>query len=462
MTESTDSGKNATLMSIMMFLQFFVWGAWFTTLGLCLGTNGMADIIGGAYSTAPIAAIFAPLFLGLIADRFFPSQIVMGVLLLLGGAFMCATPGLIAAGNGGLVSKLFLGHMLCYMPTLALGNNIVFANVSDQNQFPKIRVWGTIGWIVAGLINGFLGWSASTNIFWLAGIASVLLGAFCFMLPNTPAPCKGQKADMRGLLMMDAFSLLAKPAFLVFIICSTLICIPLAYYYAFASPFLQNMGFTQAASSMSIGQMSEIIFMLLIPVFLRHLGVKMMIVIGMLAWIARYLLFAMGAPDQVVWMMFLGIALHGICYDFFFVTGFMYTDRIAHKEVKGQAQSMLVFFTQGIGMYFGYKVAGAKYGAVAEPSGALTEAITASRPEEALSFGQQLAQMFSVEKLSVDSAVIDAATPLWKSFWTYPALMAAGILVLFFVAFWDKTKVGDDDESGEDHQDGPVLDAEVQ
>ena len=274
MSDNAVSTKNFYLMSIMMFLQFFVWGAWFTTLGLCLATNNMADIIGGAYSTAPIAAIIAPLFLGLIADRFFPSQIVMGVLLLIGGAFMCMTPGLIADGNGSLVSKLFLGHMLCYMPTLALGNNIVFANIHDQNLFPKIRVWGTIGWIVAGLLNGFLGWSASVNIFWLAGIASVALGAFCFILPNTPAPAAGQKADIRSLLMLDAFSLLAKPAFLVFIVCSTLICIPLAYYYAFASGFFQNMGFTQAASSMAIGQMSEIIFMLLIPFFLRRLGVK--------------------------------------------------------------------------------------------------------------------------------------------------------------------------------------------
>ena len=436
--------KNATLMSIMMFLQFFVWGAWFTTLGLCLNVNGMGAIIGDAYGTAPIAAIIAPLFLGLIADRFFPSQWVMGVLMLIGGVFMCLTPGLIEAGNAGLVSKLFLGHMLCYMPTLALGNNIVFANIANQNLFPKIRVWGTIGWIVAGLANGFLGWSASTNIFWLAGVSAVLLGLFCFALPNTPPPAKGQKADIRSLLMLDSFSLLAKPAFLVFIVCSTLICIPLAYYYAFASPFLANVGFVQPASSMSIGQMSEIIFMLLIPFFLRHLGVKWMILIGMLAWVARYLLFAMGAPDQIVWMMFLGIALHGICYDFFFVTGFMYTDRIAPKEVKGQAQSMLVFFTQGVGMFFGYKVAGAKFGSVAEPSGALGNAISASRPEETLSFGQQLAQMFSVDKLNVDASLITDVMPAWKTFWTFPAIMAVGIAVIFLVAFWDKDKMNDD------------------
>lgn len=436
-------------LSLMMFLQFFIWGAWFTTLGLCLNVNGMGSIIGDAYGTAPIAAIIAPLFLGLIADRFFQSQVVMGVLMLVGGVFMCMTPGLIDAGKADVVSKLFLGHMLCYMPTLALGNNIVFANIANQDLFPKIRVWGTIGWIVAGLLNGFLGWSDSTNIFWLAGIAAVALGLFCFALPNTPAPAKGQKIDVRSLLMLDSFSLLAKPAFLAFILCSSLICIPLAYYYAYASPFLGNTGFTQAASFMSIGQMSEIIFMLLIPFFLRHLGVKWMILIGMFAWISRYLLFAMGAPDQIVWMMFLGIALHGICYDFFFVTGFMYTDRVAHKEVKGQAQSMLVFFTQGIGMFFGYQVAAAKFGAVGEASKSLGDAVAAARPEETLSFGQQLARMFSVEKLNVDPALITDAMTAWKSFWTFPAIMAAVIAILFFLVFHDKTRLGDKTKEGE-------------
>ncbi|MEM7395936.1 MAG: MFS transporter, partial [Verrucomicrobiota bacterium] len=285
MSDQPQSGSVTTRLSVMMFIQFFVWGAWFTTLGQCLGENGLADFIGAAYGTAPIAAIIAPLFLGLIADRFFASEKVMGVLLLIGGVAMCIVPGLAAAGaeKGDAVIWFFRIHMICYMPTLALGNNIVFANVSDQNTFPRIRVWGTIGWIVAGLVNGFLGWSASFNIFWLAGISSLLLGVFCFTLPNTPAPAKGQAADIRGLLMLDAFSLLLRPAFLVFIACSTLICIPLAYYYALTSNFLGNVGFLEPASSMSIGQMSEIVFMLLVPFFLRHLGVKYMVIVGMLA-----------------------------------------------------------------------------------------------------------------------------------------------------------------------------------
>jgi nucleoside transporter len=425
-------------LSTMMFLQFFIWGAWFVTLGQCLGTNGLVDAIGGAYGTAPIAAIFAPLFLGIVADRFFASEKVMGALLLLGGILMCMAPGIAAAGDGKTLVWLFLGHMLCYMPTLALGNNIVFANVPDQNQFPKIRVWGTIGWIVAGLAIGFLGWSAKFHIFWLAGICSLLLGVYCFFLPNTPAPARGKPVNLRALFMVDALSLLKKPAFLVFIICSTLICIPLAYYYAFTSTFISNAGFLAPASTMSLGQMSEIIFMLLVPFFLRKLGVKYMILGGMLAWVLRYVLFAYGAPDQVAWMLILGIVLHGICYDFFFVTGFMYTDRVSGKDIKGQSQSMLVFFTQGIGMYFGYKVAFGKFGPVAADYTALDTAIKAARPEESLTFVQSLGRMFSVERLTVDPAVVSAAMSAWKSFWMLPALMALGIAVVFAVFFHDR------------------------
>ena len=434
------SSKIRTQLSVMMFLQFFIWGAWFVTLGQCLGTNGLADIIGSAYGTAPIAAIFAPLFLGIIADRFFPSEKVMGVLLLAGGAFLCLAPGLAAAGNGKALVWVFTGHMLCFMPTLALGNNIVFANVSDQNMFPKIRVWGTIGWIVAGLVIGFLGWGSKFNIFWAAGICAIILGVYSFFLPSTPPPAKGQPVNLRTIFMVDAFSLMKRPAFLIFIVCSTLICIPLAYYYALTSNYLSNAGFVAPASTMSLGQMSEIIFMLLVPFFLRKLGVKYMILVGMLAWVTRYALFAFGAPDQVAWMLFGGIILHGICYDFFFVTGFMYTDRISSKDIKGQAQSMLVFFTQGIGMYFGYMVAFGKFGAVAKDYSALDTAIKTTRPEETLTFIQSFGRMFSVDKLTVDPAIVSTTMNAWKAFWIMPAMMAAAIAVLFFVGFWDKVK----------------------
>ena len=441
------------LLSIMMFLQFFVWGTWFSTINVALDAAKLADFIGSAYAAVPLGAIFAPLFLGIVADRFFPSQVIMGVLFLVGGVLIYLAGSAAEAGNGALMSKLFLAHMLCYMPTLGLGNTIAFTHLR-RIDFPRIRVWGTIGWIAAGLMVGALGWSADLGIMKMAAYASIALGIFSFVLPHTPAPAKGQKIDLRALLMLDALKLLAKPSFLVFILCSGLICIPLAYYFGMTGPFLANAGFEQPASTMTIGQMSEIVFMLLIPFFFRRLGVKWMIITGMLAWFVRYLLFAYGAPDQVAWMLFLGIALHGICYDFFFVTGFMYTDHVAPKEVRGQAQSLLVFVTQGIGMWIGYAIVFGKpwlgLGGTASQltsTGALGEAITASRAEESLTFFQKLAKMFSIEMPgAVDAALISETMAQWKTFWIFPAIMALVIAAIFFAAFWDKTRVTEEGE----------------
>lgn len=437
---------SAAKLSLMMFLQFFIWGAWFVTLFLVLLKADLGEIIGKSYSTAPIAAMIAPLFLGLVADRFFSSEKVMAALMLVGGALLLAVPSAIAAGNGTLVWWLFMGHMLCFMPTLGLGNTIAFTNL-PRDVFPKVRVWGTIGWIVAGLLAGFLGWSDSVNLFLLAGGAALTLGVFSFFLPKTPPPLAGQPVNLRALFMVDAFALLKRSSFFVFIFCSTLICIPLAYYYSNASGFLENMGFEQAASAMTIGQMSEIVFMLLVPFFFRKLGVKMMILIGMGAWVMRYLLFAFGAPDQVVWMLFAGIALHGICYDFFFVTGFMYTDREAPKALRGQAQSMLVFFTQGVGMFIGFKVAEAKLVPVSASAGDLSTAITTARGAGELSFGEQLGQMFAVNMpAGVSGELLEKTALLWKSYWMFPALMALVIGVVFALAFWDKSEGSEESE----------------
>ncbi len=436
-------------LCVMMFLQFFVWGAWFVTLGQALGSHGLEDSIASAYGTGPIGAIFAPLFLGLIADRFFPSQIVMGVLFLIGGVLMYLAGMAAEAGNGQAMVYFLLGHMLCYMPTLGLGNTIGFTHL-DRIQFPSIRVWGTIGWIVAGLLIGFLGWTSKLSIFPLAAGSCVVLGIFCFFLPHTPAPAKGERVDMRSLLMLDAWKLLTQPGFLVFIICSGLICIPLAYYYSYTSNFLSNAGFTQAGSTMTIGQMSEIVFMVMIPFFFRRLGVKWMILVGMAAWVIRYLLFAFGASDQVAWMLFAGIALHGICYDFFFVTGFMYTDAIAPQKARGQAQSLLVFVTQGLGMYFGFKIAGERFESQVSQYADLDAAIQSARSNEPVSFSDQLGQMFSVQMPDgVDADLISGTMQQWKDFWIVPAIMAAAILVLFFVLFWDKTTVENDEADPE-------------
>lgn len=445
-----DSRKaNATIrISIMMFLQFLLWGVWFATLSQCLGQNSLADFEGGAYGSAPLGAIFAPLFLGLIADRFFPSQVVMAILFLLGGGFMYLAWQAAEAEQGTLMNWYFLGHMLCYMPTLGLGNTIAFSHL-DRVTFPKVRVWGTIGWIVSGLLVGLLAWTSDLRILQLAAGCSILLGLFSFFLPHTPAPAKGEPLDLKALFMVDAFKLLTRPAFFVFMLCSTLICIPLAYYYGCTAPYLSNAGFEQAAASMTIGQMSEIFFMLLIPFFFRRLGVKWMILIGMGAWILRYVLFALGAPDQSVAMLFAAIALHGICYDFFFVTGFMYTDRVAPKAVRGQAQSMLVFFTQGVGMYFGYMIAFAQKAKVTgyEP---LNNAMKTAREADggtADSYLEQMGQMFTVSMPEgVEPELVETAMGQWQAFWFVPAIMAGAIAVLFFVAFWDKTQVTSDDD----------------
>ncbi|MCP5534081.1 MAG: nucleoside permease [Akkermansiaceae bacterium] len=442
-------------LSIMMFLQFFAWGAWFATLSLAMGSNDLGDFIGGAYESAPIAAIFAPLFLGLIADRLFSSERVMGVLMLVGGAIMCYMAVIAPRGAsvGGQLVWLMIAYMLCYMPTLGLGNSIVFAHL-PQDLFPKARVWGTIGWIAAGLGLGLVGWSASLNIFWLGAVSSLLLGAYSFTLPHTPPPAAGKPIDMGSLMMLDALKLLKNPPFLVFAVCSMLICIPLAYYYGQTSAFLGAAGFKQAASTMTLGQMSEIFFMILIPFFFRKLGVKWMLLVGMGCWVARYALFAFGAPEQIAWMLLLGVALHGVCYDFFFVTGFIYTDKKANAQIRGQAQSLLVFLTQGLGMFFGFRMAfggnwpftniplpntAGAYGVNPAGHTALMENIkTAAGEETAPSFLQGMAGMFGKGyPEGVDPEIVSKAMIDWKQYWLFPAGMAFVILVIFAIAFRD-------------------------
>ncbi len=445
----------------MMFLQFFTWGSWFGTLTLALDNNGLASFKGDAYGSAPLAAIFAPLFLGLIADRLFASERVMGVLMILGAALMGAIAWLSPQGasQGTTITYLMLAYMLCYMPTLGLSNTITFTHLK-QEHFPKTRAWGTIGWIVAGLFVGFAGWSSSLNIFWIAAISSLLLGVYSFTLPSTPPPAKGQPINLNSLFMVDALKLLKDRSFLVFAICSTLICVPLGYYYGQTSAFLNAAGFQQTASTMTLGQMSEIVFMLLIPFFFRRLGVKNMLLIGMLCWVARYALFAFGASHQLTSLLLIGVALHGICYDFFFVTGFIYTDKKAPIEIRGQAQSLLVFLTQGVGMFFGYRMAFGGtwpftkialpntfdvYGALSTHSAELATAIeTANKGAATPSFIKKLIGMFDKGyPANLDMNLVTSAMNEWKNYWLFPAGMAGAIAVIFFLFFWDKVSTED-------------------
>ncbi len=396
-------------LSAMMFLQFFVWGAWYTTVAVFMTNRGMADLTHWPYTVNPIAAIVAPFFLGLVADRYFPTERVLGVLHLLGGVLLLVAPGL--TGNPTLFILALLAYNLCYMPTLGLSNSLAFHHISDQEkEFPRIRVFGTIGWIVAGLFISFVlsrfvggdGVAEATALpLRTAGVASLLLGAFAFTLPHTPPQAHGQAASLRSILGLDALATLGSRPFYVFILSSFLICIPLAAYYNFTQLFLGAVGIERIAATQTLGQMSEVAFMLLMPFFFRRLGVKWMLLVGMGAWVLRYVLFALGAPDQVVWMAIAGILLHGICYDFFFVTGQIYVDKKSTPAIRGQAQGFLVLVTYGVGMLIGAQIAGAVYNGFLGGQSSLS-------PEQ------------------------------WQLFWFLPAAFAAAVAVFFALTFRDR------------------------
>lgn len=384
-------------LSLMMFLQFFIWGSWSVTLGLVMSQHNMSLLIGDAFSAGPIASILSPFVLGMLVDRFFASQKVMAVMHLAGAAILWFVPQALVAQNGALLIGLLFGYTLCYMPTLALTNNIAFHSLSDKDKtFPVVRVFGTIGWIVAGIFIGVTGISDTTGIFTLAAVISVILALYSLTLPNTPAPAKGLPVKVRDLFCADAFALLKVRHFFVFSLCATLISVPLGTYYAYTASFLADAGVGDVSTAMSFGQMSEIFFMLVIPFLFRRLGVKYMLLIGMCAWFVRYAFFALGISEEGRFLLYLGILLHGVCYDFFFVVGFIYTDRIAGEKVKGQAQSMIVMFTYGIGMLLGSQISGALY--------------------NRLVAGQTVPQA-------------------WTTFWRIPAVAAAVIAVIFLFSF---------------------------
>src|SRR5947199_776678 len=351
----------------MMFLQFFIWGAWYTTIAVYMTHHGMETLTHWPYTVNPIAAIVAPFFLGLVADRYFATEKVLGMLHVLGGVVMFAVPR--ATGAPVVFILLLLSYNLGYMPTLGLANSLAFHHIqSQEKQFPLIRVFGTIGWIVAGLfISLVLGGlmaavpeQTALPIYTAAG-ASVLLGLFSFTLPHTPPPGAGQRVSLRSIVGLDALAHLGDRAFYVFIAASLLLCIPLAAYYNFTQIFLGSAGVTKIAATQTLGQISETGFMLLMPLMFARLGVKRMLMAGMAAWVLRYALFAIAAPGAVFWLIALGILLHGVCYDFFFVTGQIYVDKKSTPAVRGQAQGFLVLVTYGVGMWIGAKIAGAVY-----------------------------------------------------------------------------------------------------
>ena len=355
-------------LSVLMFLEYFVWGSWYVTMGTWLGQtlHFSGEQIGLAFGTTALAAMISPFFMGMVADRFFATERILGVLHLLGGIVLFAASTQLTFGP---FYGVLLVYTLCYMPTLALSNSISFHQMKDPGrEFPAIRVLGTIGWIVAGLLIGTLGLEASATPLQLAAASSIVLGVFCLALPHTP-PQKQSRARLADILGLDALKLLGERSFAIFVLGSFLICIPLQFYYAFANLFLNELHVTNAAGKMTLGQMSEIFFMLVMPWFFRRLGVKYMLLVGMAAWTARYVLFAYGNSGDLVWMLYAGILLHGICYDFFFVTGQIYVDRRAPADLRAAAQGLIAFVTLGFGMFIGSYVSGRVVDAFAGPAG---------------------------------------------------------------------------------------------
>ena len=397
-------------LSLMMFLEFFIWGGWFVTLGTFLGINLKAtgNQTADVFSTQSWGAIIAPFIVGLIADRYINAERILGVLHIIGAVLMYQ---MYSAESISVFYPYVLAYMILFMPTIALTNSVSFRQMRDpEKEFSGIRLWGTIGWIVAGLMISFLfHWDSDENTaqgllrntFFMSAIVSLVLGIFSFTLPKTP-PTKSskEKVNIREIIGLDALKLLKDRNFAICFISSILICIPLAFYYQSAHAFLTSTGMSNPTGKMTIGQISEVLFLLLLPFFFKKFGFKVTILVGMLAWAIRYLLFAYGNAGELSFMLILGIALHGICYDFFFVSGFIYTNSKAGDRYKSAAQGLITLATYGIGMLIGFKVAG------------------------------WITDYYKIAENTFD----------YKMIWIIPAIIAAAVFLLFLAFFRDEKK----------------------
>ncbi len=395
-------------LSLMMFLQFFIWGAWFTTIAVFMSAHGMADLTHWPYTTNPVAAILSPFFLGLVADRYFAPERILAWLHILAGCVMLIVP--LAVDNPVLFILLLLVYNIFYMPTLGLVNTITFHRVENrEEQYPLIRVFGTVGWIAAGLFISFVlgmftGGVIPEETAWplyTTGAAGLVMGLYSFTLGRTPPAAAGTSVSLRSVIGLDALREMGSRSFYLFLISALLLCIPLAFYYNFTQIYLGATGFTNIAGTQTLGQMSEVFLMLCMPFFFRRLGVKRMMLIAMGAWVIRYGLFSLGAPDALWTLVVTGIILHGICYDFFFVTAHVYMDQQATPANRGQAQGLFVLVSSGLGMLIGAQIAGRVYNSFLGSTGTLS--------------------------------LSD-----WQVFWILPAVLVALVLFLFAAGFKEK------------------------
>ena len=348
-----------TRLATMMFLEYIIWGSWYVTISTYLtATLGFSGTQAGAvFGTVSIAALISPFFVGLVADRFFATERVMGVLYIVSAVLIYLVT---QVDTFPAVFGLMLGFCLCYFPTVALTNSITMQNVRDPGRdFPPIRVLGAIGWIFINNVIGYYEWEASSMQFVVAATACVAMALYSFtVLPHTPPPARGQKVTWQRAVGLDSLAMLKKPAFLVFVIASILACIPLTFYYSFTNAFLNDVGVENAANKMTLGQISETALMLAMPVVFRLITVRAILLIGLGAWALRYVLFAAGDPGPGMWMFYAAIILHGVCYDFFFVSGQLYTDQEAPSHLRSSAQGFIIFVTYGVGMLIGSLLSG--------------------------------------------------------------------------------------------------------
>jgi len=387
------------ILSFMMFLQYYVWGSWYVTMGTfmteILGSTGIQ--IGAAYSALAIATMISPFFIGMIADRFFAAQHVMGVLHIIGGVLLFLAS---KVETNAPFYWVILLYALAYMPTIALSNSVAFRQMTDPGrQFPWVRVFGTVGWVIAGFMIAILGIEKTPSTFLMAAIVSVALGLFSFFLPDTPPQAK-TPSSAKSVLGVDAFILFRDKPYLIFFIAAIFVCIPLSFYFGFANLYLNQSGMNNAAGKMVMGQISEALFILAIPFLFNRIGVKKMILIGMTAWLLRYICFAYGNMGPNIWMLYTGIILHGVCYDFFFVTGYMYTEKKSNERIKSAAQGLFTFVTYGLGMFIGTWF-----------SGFVTTHYTVAGEYQ------------------------------WRSIWFIPAYIAVAVLICFIFFFREKKEI---------------------